>query len=217
MSNDKQLKQDVMAELAWEPSVNTAHIGVTACDGVVTLSGHVETYFEKRAAESAAGRVKGVKAVVEEIEVRLPFHGKRTDDEIAAATISRLDSDITVPRDAIKVMVEKGWVSLTGEVHWQYQRDAAEQDVRRLLGVVGVSNEINIIKPHVNVANLSVDIMHALKRAWFFDPKTISVSAENGKVKLTGTVDTWREKEIAESTAWAAPGAISVENNIVIA
>jgi len=216
MSHDKQLKQNILAELAWEPSINAAHIGVTTHDGVATISGHVENYFEKRSAEAAAGRVKGVKAVVEEIEVRLPAHGKRTDEELAISAVNRLASDISVPHDAIKLTVEKGWVTLNGAVDWHYQLDAAAQDVRGLMGVIGVSNNITI-KPRVNVSNLSDDIMHALHRSWFFDPKTINVSARDGQVKLTGTVDSWSEREIAAATAWAAPGATSVENNIVVA
>jgi len=215
MSDDKQLKQNILAELAWEPSINAAHIGVTTHNGVATIGGHVEHYFEKRAAEAAAGRVKGVKAVVEDIEVRVPAYGKQTDEELATAALNRLASDISVPRDAIKLTVEKGWVTLNGAVDWHYQLDAAAQDVRGLMGVIGVSNNITI-KPRVNVSNLSDDIMHALNRSWFFDPTTINVSASDGRVKLTGTVDSWNEREIAAATAWAAPGATSVENNIVV-
>ena len=215
MSDDKQLKQNILAELAWEPSINAAHIGVTTHNGVATISGHVEHYFEKRSAEAATGRVKGVKAVVEDIEVRVPAYGKRTDEELATAALNRLDSDISVPRDAIKLTVEKGWVTLSGAVDWHYQLDAAAQDVRGLVGVIGVSNNITI-KQRVNVSNLSDDIMHALNRSWFFDPKTINVSATDGRVKLTGTVDSWNEREIAAATAWAAPGATSVENDIVV-
>ena len=118
MSNDSQLQQAVLAELNWEPSITAAHIGVTAEDGVVTLTGHVDTFIQKHSAEQAAGRVKGVKGVAEEIEVQLPFDKKRTDDEIAAAAIDRLEWDVSIPPDVIKVKVEKGWVTLTGEVNW---------------------------------------------------------------------------------------------------
>jgi osmotically-inducible protein OsmY len=208
------LKQSVLDELKWEPSVTAAHIGVIAKDGVITLSGHVENYAEKHAAETAVGRVKGVKAVAEELEVRLPFDTKRGDDAIAAAAIDRLAWDVSVPRDAVKVKVEKGWVTLTGQVGWHYQREAAEQDVRRLFGVIGVSNQTTV-KPRPDASNISDNIVDALHRTWF-DPKTVTVTTEGGKVRLTGTVHSWRDREMAESTAWAAPGATTVENDIAI-
>ncbi|MFN0194770.1 MAG: BON domain-containing protein [Aestuariivirga sp.] len=215
MSHDSQLKQSVLDELKWEPSIDAAHIGVTAKDGVIALMGHVENFSQKRAAERAAGRVKGVKAVAEEIEVRLPFNTKRGDEEIAAAAIERLAWDVSVPKDAIKVKIEKGWVTLTGQVDWHYQKEAAEQDIRGLHGVVGVSNQATI-KSRVNTVNLSDAIGSALHRSWFFDSDNVMVSADGGKVKLSGTVESWHDREVAESTAWAAPGATSVENNIMI-
>jgi osmotically-inducible protein OsmY len=215
MLNDIQLQQAVLAELKWEPSVTAAHIGVTAKGGVVALTGHVESYVEKHAAETAAGRVKGVKAVAEEIEVRLPFETKRGDEDIAAAALSRLSWDVSIPRDAVKVKVEKGWITLTGEVDWHYQTQAAEQDVRGLFGVVGVSNQTTI-KPKINVSNLSDDITHALHRSVFFDPKEVTVSARGGSITLTGTVHSWHDRQVAASTAWAAPGATAVVNEIAI-
>lgn len=215
MIRDSQLKQSVLDELKWEPSIDEAHIGVTARDGVVTLMGHVDSFFQKRAAESAAGRVKGVKAVAEEIEVKLSSNIKRDDEEIAAAAISRLSWDVSVPKDAIKIKVEKGWVTLTGQVDWHYQREAAEDDIRRLHGVIGVSNNATI-KTRVNIMNLSDDIASALHRSWFYDSDNVKVSADGGKVRLSGTVETWHDREVAESTAWAAPGANAVENNIVV-
>jgi osmotically-inducible protein OsmY len=215
MFNDSQLQQAVLAELKWEPSVTAAHIGVTARGGVVALTGHVESYVEKHAAETAAGRVKGVKAVAEEIEVRLPFEKKRGDEEIAAAALGRLSWDVSVPRDAVKIKVEKGWITLTGEVDWHYQTQAAEQDVRGLLGVLGVSNQTTI-KSRIDVSTLSDDITHALHRSVFFDPKEVTVSAQGGKVTLTGTVHSWHDRQVAASTAWAAPGATAVENHISI-
>jgi osmotically-inducible protein OsmY len=215
MSYDSQLQQAVLSELAWEPSVTAAHIGVAAKAGVVTLSGHVENFVEKHAAEAAARRVKGVKALVGEIEVRLAFDKKRDDEEIAAAALDRLAWDVSVPQDAVEVEVENGWITLTGQVDWNYQREAAEQDIRPLFGVTGVSNQIKM-KPKVNASNLSDDITHALHRSWFFDPKTIAVTAVDGRVRLTGTVHTWHDRQLAESTAWAAPGATAVENNIAV-
>jgi osmotically-inducible protein OsmY len=216
MPNDNRLQQAVLEELNWEPSVTAAHIGVTANAGVVTLTGHVESFAQKHAAEVAVRRVKGVKAIAGEIEVRLPYETKRSDEEIAGAAIGRFEWDVSIPRDTVKVTVDKGWITLTGEVDWYYQKDSASVDVRTLFGVTGVSNQITI-KPTVNTLNISDDIMHALGRSWFFDPKTISVSAQGGKVRLTGTVSSWHDRQIAATTAWAAPGATAVENDIAVA
>jgi osmotically-inducible protein OsmY len=214
MSNDSQLKQAVLDELNWEPSVVAAHIGVTANGGVVTLTGHVNNYAAKSAAEAAAGRVKGVKAVAEELEVRLPIHIKRGDDEIAAAAIERLAWNISIPLDAVKVKVEKGWVTLTGALEWHFEKEEAAREIRSLSGVVGVSDQMSI-KTQANATNISDDIVKALHRSWY-DPRTVYVSAEGGKVKLSGTVNTWHDREEAEMTAWAAPGATSVQNNISV-
>jgi osmotically-inducible protein OsmY len=214
MHNDHKLKQDILAELAWEPSIGADHIGVTAKDGVVTLTGHVESYWEKRAAERAAGRVQGLKALAEEIEIRLPIHIKRSDDEIAAAALSRLSWDVSIPVDAVKVKVEKGYVTLTGQVEWHYQKDSAAEGIRSLSGVTGVANQITT-RSRPDTATISDDIMLALHRSWFFDDN-IKVSAEGGKVHLTGKVDSWADRETAGSTAWAAPGTTSVVNDIRI-
>jgi osmotically-inducible protein OsmY len=213
MNTDHKLKTDVLAELAWEPSVSADHIGVTAKDGVVTLTGHVDTYWQKHAAETAVGRVKGVKAVAEEIEIRLPLHAKRADDEIATAALSRISWDSSIPKDAVKVKVEKGYVTLTGQVDWHYQRESAVTMIRSLGGVTGVSDQLSI-KLRPNTTTISDDIMHALHRSWFFDDNNIKVSAEGGKVHLTGTADSWSDRQTAASTAWAAAGTTSVENDI---
>jgi osmotically-inducible protein OsmY len=215
MSQDRDLQKAVLDELAWEPSVTAAHVGVTASGGVVTLTGHVSSYAEKFAAEAATRRVRGVKAVAEEIKVKLASDFERTDDQIAAAVVDRLSWDVSVPRDAAKVMVENGWITLTGEVDWHYQKDAAEQAIHRLYGVVGVSNQMTV-KPRVNTSNLSEDITHALGRSWFFDPKLVTVSAIGGKVRLGGSVHTFHDRETAGRTAWAAPGVTSVENDIAV-
>lgn len=215
MTNDSQLQQAVQAELKWEPSVTAAHIGVTAHAGVVTLTGHVETYPEKHAAEMAATRVKGVKAVAEELEVRLPFETQRSDEAIAAAAIERLSWDVSVPTDTVQVKVENGWVTVSGQVDYYYQKNAPEQDIRPLIGVIGVSNQITI-KPQVDAGNISDNIMHALHRSWFFDPKTIQVSVVGGRVKLTGTANSAYDKEVAASTAWMAPGVTNVENDLAV-
>ncbi|MBB4199740.1 ornithine aminotransferase [Rhodoblastus sphagnicola] len=214
MSNDRVLKQAVLDELEWEPSVNASHIGVSAQNGIVTLMGHVESYFEKSAAEKATRKVNDVKGVAEEIEVRLPIDVKHCDADIAAAAVDRLKWSSTIPRDAVKVKVEKGWVTLTGEVDWRYQQNAATNDVRELLGVVGVSNETTL-KPKPNVSNIKEKIMVALNRSWF-DPAKIDVSAEGGTVKLTGQVHSLVERDEADAAAWAAPGTVLVENNISV-
>ena len=214
MSDDKQLKQAVLDELKWEPSVSAASIGVTTKDGVVTLMGSVATYAEKHAAETAALRVKGVKAVAEEIEVKLQFDVKHGDAEIAAAVVNRLAWNVSIPKDSVKVAVSRGWVTLTGQVQWHYQRDAATADVRTLWGVTGVSNEISI-KPVANAHNIKSDIMVALNRSWF-TPENINVAASDGKVTLTGAVEYWDERALAGTTAWAAPGVTSVSNEISV-
>ncbi|MDZ4087871.1 MAG: BON domain-containing protein [Tabrizicola sp.] len=212
MSDDKHLKQAVLDELKWEPSVNAAQIGVTTKDGIVTLMGSVESYAEKHAAETATLRVKDVKAVAEEIEVKIPFSVKHGDAEIADAAVNRLTWNVSIPKDAVKVAVSNGWVTLTGDVHWHYQHDAAAEAVRTLWGVTGVSNQI-AIKPQANAANIKSDIMVALNRSWF-SPEKIDVSAYDGKVTLTGTVDYWDERALAGTTAWAAPGVTTVTNDI---
>ena len=213
MSSNSQLQQNVIAELGWEPSLDAGHIGVSVHDGVVTLNGHVQTYSEKFTAETAAARVKGVTAVAEEIEVKLPYDTKRGDEEIAAAAIERLAWDSSVPRDAVKVRVEKGRVTLEGTVGWRYQREAAEQNVRMLHGVVGVYNQIKI-KPTVDSADVSDDITKALHRSWYYDANTIKVNAKGGAITLTGKVTTWNARSLAGATAWSAPGATSVDNEI---
>lgn len=212
MTMDKTLQTDVIAELGWEPSVTAAHIGVTAKDGIVTLTGHVQSYREKYAAERAAGRVKGVRAVAEEIEVRLPDHARRNDDEIAVALLQRLDWNVSIPKQAVQAKVEMGWVTLTGELDWQYQKEAAQHDIRGMLGVVGITNLITI-NPHPNATDISADITRALHRSWY-DPKTISVTAHGGVVHLGGTVHTWYDRQLAGWTAWGAPGATTVDNDI---
>ncbi len=215
MSQDSSLQQAVTAELGWEPSIIAAHIGVTAENGIVTLSGHVNSFVQKHAAEDAARRVKGVRAVAEEIEVRLEFDAKRGDDDIATAAINRLAWDMSVPRDAIKVKVEKGWVTLTGTVEWHYQKVAAASAIRPLMGVTGVSDQVTL-RPRVSTGNISDDITHALHRSWFFDPDTIKVTASGGDIKLTGYVTSWHDRQVAAETAWAAPGATSVVNDLTV-
>ena len=215
MTQDRQLQEAVLAEFEWEPSVTAAHIGVIAKNGVVTLTGHVSNYMQKRAAEKAAARVKGVKGVVEELKVNLISGMVRSDENIANAALDRLAWDVSVPANAIKVKVENGWVTLTGNVDWHFEQQAAERMVRSLHGVLGVFNETTI-KPRPDATNISNNIDRALHRSWF-DPKTITVTATGGKVKLTGSVETPSDRFVAGATAWGAPGATQVENDLVIA
>ena len=215
MKDDNQLQRDVMAELNWQPSVVAAHIGVTAKKGVVTLSGHVDNFWSKWEAESAARRVQGVTAVAEEIEVQLPSAHRRSDDEIAAAIVDRLGWNVTIPKNAIQVKVEKGFVTLTGELDWHYQKDIAETEIRHLGGVVGVANRITL-KQRVNTADISDGIKTALTRSWYTRPDSIMVRADGGKVTLSGVVHSPHAKHVASQTAWGAPGATSVVNELII-
>jgi len=214
MSDDTMLQQAVLAELSWEPSITAGHIGVTAASGVVTLTGHVDNFAQKRAAEAAAGRVKGVKAVAEEIEVKLPYAMKRTDDQIAEAVLDRLAWDVAVPKDRVKVKVENGWITLTGDVDWRFQSEAAADACHRLYGVVSVFNQI-AIKPQVQPSEIQEKIKIALHRSWH-EPLNITVTAEGGKVKLSGNVRSWHERQQVETAAWAAPGVTMVDDTITI-
>jgi osmotically-inducible protein OsmY len=214
IQTDTPLQKAVLDELAWEPSVTAAHIGVAAHAGIVTLTGHVDSYAQKHAAETAARRVAGVQAVAEEIEVRLAFEAQRSDEEIAAAVVNRIDWNAAVPRNAIKVQVESGWVTLSGEVQWDFQRKAAAHEVRWLFGVVGVSNQVTL-KTGGNDVQVREELMHALYRSCSA-PQNITVTLEAGTLRLGGTVRGLRDRDLAETAAWSAPGVIAVQNHITI-
>jgi osmotically-inducible protein OsmY len=215
--SDEQIQRDVLEELKWDARVQPNEIGVSVKDGVVTLTGWVDSYAKKWAAEQAAHRVRGVVAVANDIEVRLPSSAERTDTDIAAAVRRALEWDAFVPIDKINVTVSKGWVTLKGEVEWEFQRRSAERAVRRLSGVRGVTNLI-VVRPRQQPSPHEVRrrIMDALVRSAQTDAEKISVEVDDGKVVLSGTVRSWVERQEAERVAWSAPGVTAVENRITI-
>jgi len=210
------LRTNIMDELEFEPSIDAAHIGVAVEDGVVTLSGYVTSYAEKTAAVAAAYRVRGVKAIADEITVRFPGHTRSADDEVAKRALDIMRWDATVPQDDIRVTVRDGWLTLTGEVTWQYQRRAAEDAVRKLSGIVGVVNNVNL-KSVVQLGDIKTKIEAALKRRAEVEASKISVIVKDGGiVVLNGTVDNWEERQAVDSAAWSAFGVRSVEDHIRI-
>jgi osmotically-inducible protein OsmY len=214
---DEQIQLDVLEELKWDARVHPNEIGVAVKDGIVTLTGWVDNYTKKWAAEQAAHRVRGVKAVANDIEVRLPSSAERTDTDIATAATRTLEWDAFVPIEKLDVTVSKGWVTLRGEVEWQYQKEDAERVVRRLSGVRGVTNLI-MVRPRVKPSpqELKRKIEDALVRSAETDAERIMVEVQDNKVVLKGTVRAWAERQEAERVAWSAPGVSAVENRITV-
>jgi osmotically-inducible protein OsmY len=215
MRSDSEVERDVKDELAWDPDLDATDIAVSVKKGVVTLAGFVKSYTDKYEAEAAAKRVAGVVAIANDIEVRLPSVDERPDPEIARDAVAAIKSQLPISSEKIKVVVKNGWITLEGQVEWQYQRSAAENAVRRIKGVKGVINSVQL-KPHTEPSEIKRKIQEAFRRNAEVDANRIVVEADGGVVTLKGTVRSWIEREEAERAAWAAPGVTSVVDQIVV-
>jgi osmotically-inducible protein OsmY len=212
---NSELKQHVETALDWEPSVDAGDVGVSVAEGVVTLRGNVGSYAEKGTAERVALRVYGVKAVANDLNVRLTVGRQRTDTDIAQAAVAALKWNTFVPQDHVTVAVTDGWMTLKGTLDWQYQKDAAARAVRDLTGVKGVANEL-LVKPRVDTIDVQAKIEAAFKRSAEIDARRVRVTAQDGKVVLTGNVRSWSERREAERAAWAAPGVTQIDDRLTI-
>ncbi|MEA2911865.1 MAG: hypothetical protein QOJ15_3946 [Bradyrhizobium sp.] len=215
MRSDSEIEKNVKAELEWDPDLDATDIAVSVKNGVVTLTGFVKSYTDRYEAETAAKRVAGVFAVANDIEVRMPSVDERPDPDIAREAAAAIKSQLPISSENIKIIVKNGWVTLEGEVEWQYQRQTAENVVRRIKGVKGVSNTI-LLKPRAEPTEVKRKIQEALRRSAEVDANRIEVEARGGEVVLKGTVRSWIEREEAERAAWAAPGVTKVEDRIVV-
>jgi osmotically-inducible protein OsmY len=215
MKTDMELQREVINELKREPSVNSAEIGVAVKDGAVTLSGYVDSFGEKRAAERSAAKMKNVKAIADGIQVRLPASGRHDDADIAREAANLLAWNTFVPRDAVKVIVEDAWVTLTGDVGMWYQKWNAETALHNIAGIRGITNEIEI-KPETEAKEVRVELVDALGRNALLDSRTIDVEAEGSRIVLRGTVRSWLEREEAEFAAHSSPGVSVVDNHILV-
>ena len=212
---DKLIRQNVIDELDFDPSIDAAHIGVAVENGIVTLTGHVGSYTERVAAEKAAQKVRGVRGVVEEIQVRFGGETPPRDEDIAQRAVQMLDWSVTVPKGAVQVKVQNGWVTLSGKVDWQYQREEAYRAIRRLAGVAGIMNTIEVT-PKASVPDVRSKIMAALKRNAELEADAIKVTVKDAKVVLEGKVNAWYERRLAENAAWSAPGVRVVEDHLTL-
>jgi osmotically-inducible protein OsmY len=212
--SDNSLRDDVLLELKWDPKISSASdIAVAVKDGVVTLSGFVPSFWEKDAAEKAVKRVYGVRGIANDIEVKLFW--QRTDPEIARDAVHELESHVSIPADRIKVTVKDGWVTLEGTVDWEYQKSLAQSAMKKLKGVSGVTNKIQVT-PKASAAEVKSKIEEALRRSAELDARRITVEIEGSAVKLYGSVSSWAERDEAERAAWSAPGTTMVENHILV-
>ncbi len=214
--NDIALRQNILDDLEFEPSIDAAHIGVAVADGVVTLTGHVSTYAEKVAAERVVQRAKGARAIAQEIEVRHPEDKKTADDQIAERALKILDWNTTIPSGTVSVKVEHGWITLTGEVEWNFQRVAAKDAVMKLGGVTGVIDLLTI-RPRANRTDIKHRIEDALKRSAVLEANSIQVEVSGGEVTLKGKVHAWHERGIVEQAAWSTPGVTVVRDHLTYA
>lgn len=214
--NDKDIRQNIIDELAFEPMIDAADIGVTVSNGVATLSGHVPSYLQKIAAEHAVWRVKGVKGLAQEITVQLAPDGKWDDGEIAERALNILSWSILIPKDAVRVKVTDGWITLSGQVDWNFQRNAAESEVHKLAGVTGITNDIKLI-PEVEASDIKSRITEALKRHAEVEAGRIHIEVHGDRVAISGVVDDWSERQAVKRAVWSTLGVRAVEDNLHIA
>ena len=215
MKSDKQLQDDVLNQLDWEPSIDASQVGVTAQDGVVTLTGRVPRYIEKMEAERVTKLVSGVRGVANDMEIHLPGGSERNDTDIAKAALTALEWNVLVPHDKIQVTVRDGWIYLEGQVNWQYQRNAAGESLHSLMGVKGVTNQITLL-PQVQPKDVRTKIEAAFRRSAEIDAGHVKVEVHDGTVILHGKVPSWTERKEAEQASWSAPGVRSVDNRLTV-